>query len=75
MGVLDRPVMEVRIVFESGEQESRFWKISDAVPKPDIPSWAVDPRRSWPHPQDPIILSMLVPVGVEATAREWLAEL
>lgn len=74
--VLDRPVVEVRIVFADGEQESRFWTIHDNPhPDPDQPDWMREPRKSWQHPQDPVIYSCLVAGGREDEARAWLAAL
>lgn len=77
----DRVVMEVRAVFVDGlgvahdEQESRFWKYGEKTPNVDPQPWMNDPRRTWAHPQDPIVLSFLVRPEHEKTAREWLDSL
>ena len=73
----DRVVVEVRLVFqdESGE-ESQFFRWRDveagAVPEIELQDWMVEPRKSFPHPTDPIIYSMLVAPGREEDARSWL---
>lgn len=78
----DRPVLEVRAVLQDGREagsqatiSSRVWRMDDDPPKPDMQPWMVDPRRSWPHPQDPIILSFLVAPGDWETAVEWVKAL
>lgn len=73
----DRVVIEVRLVFEDGSnQESVFFTWSDvaaaAVPEIQLQDWMVQPRKSFPHPTDPIIYSMLVAPGREEDARSWL---
>lgn len=73
----DRVVVEVRLVFQddSGE-ESLYFKWRDvqagALPEIDPQDWMVQPRKSFPHPTDPIIYSMLVAPGREEDARSWL---
>jgi len=73
------PQIEVRIVFDDDSQDSRIWTWGDAkngtIPQLDIEEWMVDPRKTWAHPQDPIVFSTLVAVGREQEAREWLAAL
>lgn len=76
----DRVVVEVRLVFEDGSgEESLYFTWRDveaaAVPKIELQDWMVQPRKSFPHPTDPIIYSMLVAVGREADARAWLRSL
>jgi len=76
----DRVVIEVRLVFEDGsDQESVFFKWRDvqagAVPEIQLQDWMVQPRKSFPHPTEPIIYSMLVAPGREADARSWLLSL
>jgi hypothetical protein len=77
--VQERTQIEVRVVFGDGSQESRTWSWADVRagrhPMPDIEEWMVDPRKSWQHPQDPIILSTLVAEGREQEARQWLSDL
>ena len=75
MKAIDRPVIEVRAVFGTGEQESRFWRIDDNPPKPAPQPWMREPRKTWVHPQDPIVFSFLVDFEHEDTAREWLESL
>jgi hypothetical protein len=41
----------------------------------DLADWMVNPRKSWPHPQDPITFKVEVTAGREADARAWLDEL
>lgn len=71
----DRVVVEVRVVFEDGE-ESQFFTWSDveagAMPEIEPQDWMVQPRKSFPHPTNPIIYSMLVAQGREDDARAWL---
>jgi hypothetical protein len=68
-----RPVVELRLVFADDSQDSRFWRMDDSPPKDfDQPEWMIEPRRSWQHPQDPIIFSCLVAEGREEEARDWL---
>ncbi len=73
----DRVVVEVRLVFQddSGE-ESLYFKWRDvqagALPEIELQDWMVQPRKSFPHPTDPIIYSMLVAPGREEDARSWL---
>ena len=76
----DRVVVEVCIVFQDGSgQESVFFRWSDveaaAVPAIEIQDWMVEPRKSFPHPTDPIVYSMLVAPGREADAKAWLRSL
>lgn len=76
----ERVVIEVRLVFQDGSgQESVFFKWRDveaaAVPEIQLQDWMVEPRKSFPHPTDPIIYSMLVAPGREADARSWLKSL
>jgi len=72
-----RVVVEVRLVFQddSGE-ESLYFKWRDveagALPEIELQDWMVEPRKSFPHPTDPIIYSMLVAPGREEDARAWL---
>lgn len=67
------PVCEMRIVFADGTQESRVWYYGEAIPDDlDPQDWMVEPRKSWPHPRSPIILSCLVAEGKEDEARDWL---
>jgi hypothetical protein len=73
----DRVVVEVRLVFQddSGEEAVLFrWRDvqAGAMPEIDLQDWMVEPRKSFPHPTDPIIYSMLVAPGREADARSWL---
>lgn len=81
MGQTTRVVIEVRAVFvaglglPNGDQESRFWHYGEDVPKTDPQPWMKDPRKTWAHPQDPIVLSFLVDPEDEQTARAWLAAL
>lgn len=70
------PLIEVRVVFRDGSQESRYWLPDD--PHPDlaeIPDWAVEPRKSWSHPRDPVVFSMLVAPGRDDDAIGWLDSL
>jgi hypothetical protein len=73
----DRVVVEIRLVFQddSGE-ESLYFKWRDvqagALPEIELQDWMVQPRKSFPHPTDPIIYSMLVAPGREEDARSWL---
>lgn len=75
----NRPVIEVRAVGRAGWQHSRFWTIRD--PLPDLvmgdgwPEWMEDPRKTWAHPQDPIVYSFLVSDENKAIAKEWVDEL
>lgn len=74
----DRVVVEVRLVFEDGEESLYFtWRDVEAaaVPEIELQDWMVQPRKSFPHPTDPIIYSMLVAPGREADARAWLGSL
>jgi len=76
----DRVVVEVRVVFkDNSEPESEFFTWRDveagAVPEIELQDWMVEPRKSFPHPTDPIIYSMLVARGHEDDARSWLASL
>lgn len=76
----DRVVVEVCIVFQDGSgQESVFFRWRDveaaAVPEIEIQDWMVEPRKSFPHPTDPIVYSMLVAPGREADAKAWLRSL
>ncbi|HEV2060209.1 MAG TPA: hypothetical protein VGR11_12700 [Solirubrobacteraceae bacterium] len=76
----DRVVVEVCCVFDDGSgQESVFFTWRDveaaAVPEIALQDWMVEPRKSFPHPTDPIIYSMLVAPGREADARAWLRSL
>ncbi|MFP5364982.1 MAG: hypothetical protein ACLGI5_19885 [Thermoleophilia bacterium] len=76
----DRVVVEVRIVFQddSGEAAEQFtWRDVEAGALPEIHTqdWMVEPRKSFPHPTDPIIYSMLVAEGREEEARAWLRSL
>lgn len=77
--IADRPLIEARIVFADGTQASRVWSMRDVEksgsPTVDMAEWMVEPRKSWVHPQDPIIYSALVPEGREEDARAWLASL
>lgn len=67
------PVVELRLVFPDDTQESRFWGIDDHPPKEfGQPDWMIEPRRSWQHPQDPIIFSARVEFGRTEEARKWL---
>ena len=76
----DRVVVEVRIVFQddSGEESLQFrWRDvqAGALPEIELQDWMVEPRKSFPHPTDPIIYSMLVASGREDDARSWLRSL
>ena len=76
----DRVVVEVRLVFQddSGEQSEYFrWRDVEAgaLPEIELQDWMVQPRKSFPHPTDPIIYSMLVAPGREEDARAWLLSL
>lgn len=76
----DRVVVEVCIVFQDGSgQESEFFTWRDveagAVPEIEIQDWMVEPRKSFPHPTDPIVYSMLVAPGREEDAKSWLGSL
>jgi hypothetical protein len=73
----DRVVVEVRLVFQddSGEECQYFrWRDVEAgaLPEIELQDWMVEPRKSFPHPTDPIIYSMLVAPGREEDARSWL---
>lgn len=73
----DRVVVEVCTVFQDGSgQESEFftWRDVEAglMPEIEIQDWMVEPRKSFPHPTDPIVYSMLVAPGREEDARSWL---
>ncbi len=73
----DRVVVEVRLVFQddSGEESEYFrWRDVEAgaLPEIELQDWMVEPRKSFPHPTDPIIYSMLVAPGREEDARSWL---
>ena len=73
----DRIVIEVHLVFEdgSGEESVYFtWRDVEAGAVPEIQpqDWMVEPRKSLPHPTDPIVYSTLVAAGREADARSWL---
>jgi hypothetical protein len=70
------PLVELRLVYADGTQDSRFWGIDDKPPMGgfDQPDWMNEPRKSWKHPQDPICFSALVEVGREDEARSWLDE-
>ena len=76
----DRVVVEVCIVFQDGSgQESEFFTWRDveaaALPAIELQDWMVEPRKSFPHPTDPIVYSMLVAPGREEDARSWLRSL
>ena len=74
----DRVVVEVRVVFEDGEESVFFtWRDVEAGALPEIQpqDWMVEPRKSFPHPTNPIIYSMLVAAGREEDARAWLRSL
>ncbi len=76
----DRVVVEVSVVFKDGsEPESVLFTWRDveaaAVPEIQLQDWMVEPRKSFPHPTDPIIYSMLVARGREDDARSWLESL
>ncbi len=76
----DRVVVEVRLVFQddSGEESLQFrWRDVEAgaLPEIELQDWMVEPRKSFPHPTDPIIYSMLVAPGREDDARSWLGSL
>lgn len=73
----ERVVVEVCAVFQDGSgQESVFftWRDVEAAAVPEIQpqDWMVEPRKSYPHPTDPIVYSMLVAPGREDDARTWL---
>lgn len=38
------------------------------------PEWLVNISRSWPHPQDPVVLSGDVREGCDDEARAWIAD-
>jgi hypothetical protein len=75
--------IEVRLVFDDGSQESRHWSRAavlagdygptDALKDP--PAFLREPRRTWVHPQDPIIFSALVSDDDRAEALTWLDSL
>lgn len=81
----ERVVIEVRLVFQDGSgrgssgQESVFFTWADvkagAVPEIRLQDWMVQPQKSYPHPTEPLVYSMLVAPGREADARAWLASL
>lgn len=76
----DRVVVEVHVVFDDGSGEDSVlfrWRDVEAGALPEIPlqDWMVEPRKSFPHPTDPIVYSMRVAPGREADARAWLAGL
>ena len=74
----DRVVVEVRVVFEDGEESEFFtWRDVEAGALPEIQpqDWMVEPRKSFPHPTNPIIYSTLVAAGREEDARSWLRSL
>ncbi len=73
----DRVVVEVALVFDDrSDPESQFFTWRDvaagALPEIQLQDWMVEPRKSFPHPTDPIIYSMRVAVGREEEARTWL---
>jgi hypothetical protein len=73
-------VLEVRVVFSDDEQESRYWlwgdvKAADAAPEIKLQDWMIEPRKTWGHPQEPIIYSTLVAPGQQYAARAWLESL
>lgn len=76
----DRVVVEVYAVFQdgSGEESVSFtWRDVEEAKVPEIQpqDWMVEPRKSFPHPTDPIVYSMLVAPGREEDARSWLGSL
>lgn len=76
----DRTMIEVRLVFGDGSQDSRVWTWADIEdgskpPKFEPQEWMREPRRSWQNPQDPIIYSALVDLEHEAEAHAWLQAL
>lgn len=84
---LDRPLIEVRAVVYAPDgvtvarQHARQWSMHDVERggKPDLQQgplpWMLEPRKSWPHPQDPIIYSFLVADEDWQTAVDWIDNL
>jgi hypothetical protein len=83
VSIANRDMIEVRLVFEDGFQTSRFWTADmvmrqnkgpdEALKSP--PAFLREPRRTWAHPQDPLIFSALVDDADRDAALAWLDHL
>jgi hypothetical protein len=74
----ERPVIEVRLTLWTGEQIHRMWtwqEVQAGAPTIDPQSWMRDPRKLWPHPQDPITFEASVTADDDDVARAWLRSL
>jgi hypothetical protein len=72
------PVLRLALTFPDGTLRKRDWSTRDIREgsNPSIlhtpPPWLLNPKRSWPHPQDPVTLSGDVPAGREKDAEALL---
>lgn len=75
--ILDRPVIVVELTLADDDTTlRREWSMDDQIPEVvGIEPWMVYPRRSWPHPQDPITFTAMVLPDDRETAEQWLAAL
>jgi hypothetical protein len=72
----DPTMVVVRFTLPNGELLEQSWKMSEAHPVGfvnEVLPHVTNPRKDWPHPQDPITYSADVKPGHEAAVRAWLA--
>lgn len=79
-----RPSFVVELTLSDGTKKRRQITVGQALSHEktvnldairEVPRWAINPRRSWPHPQDPITLSARVEIGHDQEALAWLDEI
>lgn len=58
----------------NGEVLAREWTMAEAPSATlnVVPDWGQNPRKTWPHPQDPVTLKVDVIPGREDEARAAL---
>lgn len=66
------PVLRAEFTMPDGEVLTRDWTMTEAPADPDAaklregpPSWLLNPRKAWDHPQDPITFKGNVKPGHE----------
>lgn len=72
--ILWRPTTRVEFTLASGEVVAREWMMFDRQPAiEDIPAWLDNPRKAWPHPQDPVTFKGDVRAGHEDECMAFVA--
>lgn len=76
---MKRPVVRVDFVLPDGDHLVREWTFKDCPPPETFsappPEWLLEPRRAWPHPQDPITFTGTVRTGFADEARQFVEAL